>query len=88
MVVEMAAHHELPLAALESLLDQPETYRRLLGDYSGPVSLGISKDSETGEPCLLLRVANDQVVRQRELKVDGHTVRVIVRCDYTAVRPG
>jgi len=84
----MAAHHELPLAALESLLDQPETYQALLGDYSGPVSLGITVDENSGEPCLLLRVANEQVVRRRQLAVDGHVVRVIVRSNYATPQPG
>lgn len=84
----MAAHHELSLDALESLLDQPETYRALLGDYDGPMSLGITVDERSGEPCLLLRVANEQVVRVRELDVDGHLVRVIVRSDYVAPTPG
>lgn len=84
----MAAHHELSLAALESLLDQPETYRKLLGDYSGPVSLGISVDEPSGEPCLLLRVSDEEVVRRRELLVDGHVVRVIVRSNYATPRPG
>jgi hypothetical protein len=84
----MAAHHELPHAELESLLDQPETYRQLLGEYAGPVSLGISVDDLTGEPCLLLRVADEGVVQRRELEVDGHKVRVIVRSGYQSPRPG
>lgn len=84
----MAAHHELPHDELESLLDQPETYRQLLGDYSGPVSLGISVDELTGQPCLLLRVADEGVVRRRELEVDGHLVRVVVRPGFRPPTPG
>lgn len=84
----MAARHELPLAELESLLDQPETYTQLLGEYAGPVSLGITVDELTGEPCLLLRVADAGVVRRRELEVDGHLVRVLVRSGFVSPRPG
>jgi hypothetical protein len=84
----MAARHELPRSELESVLDQPETYRQLLGEYSGPVSLGVSVDELTGEPCFLLRVASADVVRQRELDVDGHKVKVIVRSGYRAPVPG
>lgn len=80
----MAARHELPRAELESLLDQPETYQQLLGEYSGPVSLGLCVDENTGEPCFLLRVGNADVVRRRELDVDGHKIRVIVRPGYRA----
>ncbi|PRQ04469.1 hypothetical protein ENSA5_07000 [Enhygromyxa salina] len=84
----MAAHHELPHAELESLLDQPETYTQLLGEYAGPMSLGITIDEFTGEPCLLLRVADAGVVRRRELEVGGHMVRVLVRPGFVAPRPG
>jgi hypothetical protein len=84
----MAARHELPRAELESLLDQPETYRQLLGEYSGPVSLGVSVDDDTGEPVFLLRVASADVVRRRELEVDGHKIKVIVRPGYRAPVPG
>jgi hypothetical protein len=84
----MAARHELPRAELESVLDQPETYQQLLGEYSGPVSLGVCFDETTGETCLLLRVANAEVVRQRELDVDGHKIKVIVRSGYRAPAPG
>lgn len=80
----MAARHELPMSELESVLDQPETYRQLLGEYSGPVSLGLSIDETTGEPCFLLRVGNAEVVRRRELDVDGHKIKVIVRPGYRA----
>jgi hypothetical protein len=80
----MAARHELPRSELESMLDQPETYQQLLGEYSGPVSLGLSIDETTGEPCFLLRVANADVVRRRELDVDGHKIKVIVRPGYRA----
>jgi hypothetical protein len=84
----MAAHHQLPRAALESLLDQPETYQLLFGEYAGPVSLGVSVDETTGEQCLLVRVADAEVVRRDQLDVDGHTVRVIVRTPYRPPRPG
>ena len=83
----MAPRHELPHAELESLLGQPETYRALLGEYSGPVSLGITVDEQTGKPCFLLRVADEKVVRRRELEVDGHTVRVLVRSGYRPPQP-
>lgn len=85
---QMAARHELPRAELESLLDQPETYEQLLGDYAGPMSLGVSVDETTGEQCLLLRVADADVVRRRELDVHGHVVRVIVRSGYRQPVPG
>jgi hypothetical protein len=81
---EMAARHELPRSELESLLDHPETYQQLLGEYSGPVSLGLCIDETTGEPCFLLRVGNAEVVRRRELDVDGHKIKVIVRPGYRA----
>jgi hypothetical protein len=81
---QMAARHELPRSELESVLDQPETYQQLLGEYSGPVSLGLCVDENTGEPCFLLRVGNADVVRRRELDVDGHKIRVIVRPGYQA----
>jgi hypothetical protein len=80
----MAARHELPRSELESVLDQPETYQQLLGEYSGPVSLGLCFDETTGEPCFLLRVASADVVRRRELDVDGHKIKVIVRPGYRA----
>lgn len=83
----MAPRHELPRAELESLLDQPETYRTLLGEYDGPVSLGITVDELTGEPCLLLRIADVGAVQRRELEVAGHMVRVLVRSGYQAPRP-
>ncbi len=76
------------MAELESVLDQPEIYRQLLGEYAGPVSLGVSVDENTGEPCFLLRVGNADVVRQRELDVDGHKIKVIVRPGYRAPVPG
>lgn len=84
----MAPRHELPYAELESLLDQPETYRTLLGEYDGPVSLGITVDELTGEPCFLLRIADAAVVRRRELEVDGQIVRVLVRSGYRTPTPG
>lgn len=84
----MGARHELRTADLESVLDQPETYQQLLGEYSGPVSLGVCVDETTGERCFLLRVATADVVRQRELDVDGHKVKVIVRPGYRAPVPG
>ena len=84
----MAPRHELSWAELESLLDQPETYRTLLGEYDGPVSLGITVDESTGEPCLLLRIADAAAVRSRELAVDGHMVRVLVRAGFRTPTPG
>jgi hypothetical protein len=84
----MAPRHELSCAELESLLDQPETYRTLLGEYDGPVSLGITVDELTGEPCLLLRIADAAAVRSRELAVDGHMVRVLVRSGFRTPSPG
>ena len=84
----MAPRHELSRAELESLLDQPETYRTLLGEYDGPVSLGITVDEITGEPCLLLRIANAEAVRRRELEIDGYTIRVLVRSDFRTPTPG
>lgn len=84
---EMAPRHELPYAELESLLDQPETYQALLGEYDGPVSLGITVDELTGEPCLLLRIADVDAVRRRELEVDGQMVRVLVRSGFRTPKP-
>jgi len=84
----MAPRHELPHAELESVLDRPETYRTLLGEYDGPVSLGITVDELTGEACFLLRVADANAVRRHELEVDGHMVRVVVRPGYRAPTPG
>ena len=52
------------------------------------LSLGITVDEASGKPCLLLRVADEQAVRQRELDVDGHIVQVIVRPNYATPRPG
>lgn len=84
----MAPRHELSYAELESLIDQPETYRTLLGEYNGPVSLGITVDDRTGQPCLLLRIADADAVRSRELEVDGHMVRVLVRSGFRTPTPG
>lgn len=84
----MAAHHELPYATLESLLDRPETYAALVGEYTGPVSLGILIDEQTGESCLLLSVADLDAVRRRVLEVDGHMVRVIVKPEQRQHQPG
>jgi hypothetical protein len=84
----MAPRHELPHAELESLLDQPETYRTLLGEYDGPVSLGVTIDQLTGEPCLLLRIADADAVRRHEIEVGGHMVRVLVRSGYHPPTPG
>ena len=78
----MAAHHQLPRAALESLLEAPETYQLLFGEYNGPVSLGLSVDETTGEQCLLVRIADAEMVRRDQLDVDGHTIRVIVRTPF------
>ncbi len=84
----MAPRHELAPAELESLLDQPETYRTLLGEYDGPVSLGITTDEATGERCFLLRIGDAGAVQRRELEVDGHRIRVLVRSGYRTPTPG
>jgi hypothetical protein len=84
----MAPRTELPHAEMESLLDQPETYRALLGEYDGPVSLGITVDELTGETCFLLRIADVAAVQRRELEVDGQMVRVLVRSGYRTPTPG
>ena len=74
---------------LAELAARPEVHRRLLGDYRGPYSLGVTRvPLEDGEPALLLRVASEDLAQQipRELDIDGDTVPVVVDGKFRAPR--
>jgi hypothetical protein len=91
------AHHREEVAdaahtieRLAELVTRPDVHRRLLGDYRGPYSLGVTRiPPEDGEPALLLRVANEDLAKQvpRVLDVDGDTVRVVVDDQFSPPRP-
>ena len=68
---------------LAAALEEPELHRRLLGGYSGPYALGITKSADNDEAELLLRVSHDAPASiSRTVEVNGEQVRVIIQKGY------
>lgn len=70
---------------LAAALQRPEVHRKLLGNYRGPYSLGVTRAH--GRAALLLRV-EDEVPEHMpsEIVIDGEPVSVIVHGGFRAPR--
>jgi hypothetical protein len=69
---------------LRDWVEQPETHRKLVGDYAGSYALGVSEDP----PALLLRVEpGDTSSFPSKVTLHGVEVPVIVEGNYRPARP-
>jgi hypothetical protein len=71
---------------LSQLASAPWLHRQLLGDYSGPYSLGVGLD-ETGHSVFLLRVDSTELTVPATVVVQGIPVPVVVRRQFKAPVP-
>ena len=71
---------------IADLIERPDVLRRILQDYCGPYSLGITE--REGQPALLLRVAGERPQRtMRTVSVDGDIVPLVVEAGFKPPRP-
>jgi hypothetical protein len=72
---------------LSNLLELPETHQQILAGYQGAYSLGIGADpDEIGhDPVLILQVEHWSSRKfPSHVRLDGESIRLVVRDDFTA----
>jgi hypothetical protein len=74
---------------LSSALRSPEVHRQLLGDYQGPYSLGVGRDTDNpSAPAIVLQVEDDARLNPpSHLEIGSERVRVITRRGFVAPTP-
>jgi hypothetical protein len=74
---------------LADLLDRPEVHRKILGSYSGPYSLGVTRSHDPGNGFgFLLRVKGQNAGQfSSHVDIDGKQVPVIVKGDFNPPVP-
>lgn len=69
---------------LQNLVSQPETHRKIVGDYAGSYALGVTDDP----PAFLLRVEPDDVSRfPTRVRLQGIEVPVVVHGSFAPPKP-
>jgi hypothetical protein len=69
---------------LLNLASQPETHRKIVGDYAGSYALGVTDDP----PAFLLRVEPDDVSRfPTRVRLHGIEVPVVVHGSFAPPKP-
>lgn len=62
---------------LAALVARPDVHRKLVGEYSGPYSLGVT-ELASGDAAFLLRVEGSGARIPPQIDVDGHRIAVVV----------
>lgn len=72
---------------LSDFVDSPDLHQRLLGDYRGDYSLGVTSSDE-GAEVLLLRVATENLSNfPHEIQYLGHRIQVVVKGSFRKPKP-
>lgn len=71
---------------LATLIERPEVQRRILGDYSGSFSLGLTLNpSDRSEVVIRIRIEDDDPGKiPSHILLDGERVPVIVNTNFRA----
>lgn len=79
----------MDVQSLARLIETPEFHRRVMGDYTGAYSLGITSDpARPSAPALRVRVQGDEApLIPTELDLDGETIPVLVSTRFHAPAP-
>lgn len=74
---------------LAELIERPEVQQRILGDYEGGYSLGLTADpSHRGDFAIRVRIeARDADQIPKEVELDGEAVPVIVNTGFKVPEP-
>lgn len=74
---------------LAELVEDPELHRRLLGDYDGAYSLGITLNPEDrSELAIRVRIeGEDASLIAREVELDGELIPVVVNTGFQSPVP-
>jgi hypothetical protein len=75
----------MKIQRLASLIETPEVQRRLLGDYSGAYSIGVTTNpSDPDTPAIRVRVQGTESSNiPSELVLDGEIVAVVANTRFT-----
>jgi len=72
---------------LAEVVEDPDLHHKLLGDYPGAYSLGVTS-TEDGGDALLLQVETDNLSDfPREVLYFGHKIQVVVRGSFRQPKP-
>lgn len=74
---------------LARIIERPEIHRRLLGNFSGAYSMGVTADPDRPDrPAVRIRIQGDEAPAiPSELFVEGESVNVIVSPRFTPPTP-
>lgn len=73
---------------LATLIEHPEIHRRLLGNYDGAYSLGVTLDPQRpGDAAIRIRVEGDASAIPSTISIGSERVRVIAQPNFAAPRP-
>ncbi len=79
----------MDIQQLTRLIDTPEFHRRVMGDYAGAYSVGVTSDpARPSALAVRVRVQGDEAPSiPPELDLDGETIPVIVSTRFVAPAP-
>jgi hypothetical protein len=79
----------MQLNRLADLIEEPEVHRKILKDYAGGYSLGItSNPRRKGEWAIRVRVEGDDVGDiPEEIELDGEPVPIVVNTNFKIPEP-
>jgi hypothetical protein len=72
---------------LAELLDRSETHKVILGNYSGPYSLGVTRSPDSSEGYAFLLKIADARGFPSHVNILGHTIRLVVRGGFKPPKP-
>ena len=73
---------------LARIIERPATHRRIVGDYAGAYSLGVTRHPSKSGGAFLLRVEDHGVENMpRSVTIEGEEIPVIVQGGCRAPRP-
>ena len=73
---------------LADLIERPEVQQRILNDYEGGYSLGITLNPRNrSEMAIRVRVEGDDVHIPSQITLDGETIPIIVSSNFKVPEP-
>ncbi len=76
-------------AMLRDIINRPETHKKILGDYHGAYTLGISRMPEDPRgPQFILRIQGESSEGfPTEIEVNNEKIEIEVNCNFISPRP-
>ena len=84
----------MDIVKLAAMLERPEVHKRILGQYKGAYSLGVTQVPERGDEfAFLLRIEDEkttglppEITGDQAITIDGQRVQVIVQGSFRRPR--